>query len=219
MSPGHTSPTHETEYPQPGGYFFVPQDTKEQHKPKNIVITGGPASGKTTAIEHLKRTWPDLEYIDEAATMVLASGFPTPTDEQPWTQGWQNALQAAVAGMQLGLEKVTREYNDEKTIIQDRGLLDGASYLKRGVDELEELVGIDRQEMLSRYHAVIYLGWLTSRKYGNTSNPQRFEDEYRAQQLSEKVRQCWEGHPNLIEVTAQHNRTKAVEKLLPNLLN
>ncbi len=217
MSERHTTKAHINQSPQSSGDFFVPKTKDPTEQQKSIVITGGPSTGKTTALKHLKTKRSDLAYIGEAATMVLSSGFPTPDEERPWTQRWQNSLQIAIAGMQLGLESATHEYASSP-VIQDRGLLDGASYLERGVDEFEELIGIDRQTMLKRYHAVIYLGWLTTRTYSNTNNPQRFEDESRAKHLSEKVRQCWGGHPNLIEIHDQDNRAAKIEKLLPALL-
>lgn len=218
MSERHTSkPAYKPKSPQLSGDFFMPETIKDTPEERSIVITGGPSTGKTTVIKHLKKTRPDLEYIDEAATMVLSSGFPMPSEERPWSQTWQNALQIAVAGMQLGLEATAREYTSTP-IIQDRGLLDGASYLQGGVDEFEELIGMERRDILSRYHTVIYLGWLTARNYADNNNPQRFEDEYRAQRLSEKVRLCWEGHPRLIEITNQNGRASTVSNLLPGLI-
>lgn len=214
----HTSESvHKPESPQRCGDFFMSEYAENSDKNKSIVITGGPSTGKTTAIKHLKYTRPDIEYVDEAATMVLASGFPVPNEKRPWTQTWQNALQIAIAGMQLGLEAASKECA-EAAIVQDRGLLDGASYLEGGVDEFEELMGMDRHEMHKRYHAVIYLGWLTARDYADNSNPQRFEDERRARVLSERVRLCWDGHPQLIEITTQNNRAGVIEDLLPNLI-
>lgn len=45
-------------------------------KHKKIAITGGPNSGKTTALSVLKETFgPQVELVREAATMILAADF------------------------------------------------------------------------------------------------------------------------------------------------
>lgn len=191
-----------------------------QQRPKpvpQIVITGGPASGKTTALEHLRVSYPELEFVEEAATYVLSRGFPLPTDERPWTQEWQNELQIAIASQQLQLEEVaidSAQLNSKSGIVQDRGLLDGAAYLSGGVREFEELAGLDHQEVLNRYDTVIYLGWLSSNSYETDSNPVRFEDEERARVIARTILESWADHPNLIEVTAQQNRAQEVAELV-----
>ncbi|MDR1683865.1 MAG: ATP-binding protein, partial [Elusimicrobiota bacterium] len=44
---------------------------------KKIVLTGGPASGKTTALSILKEEHgTDIEVAIEAATLVYGGGFP-----------------------------------------------------------------------------------------------------------------------------------------------
>lgn len=182
-----------------------------------IVITGGPAAGKTTALEYLRVNHPELEYVEEAATYVLSRGFTLPTEENPWTQEWQNELQIAIASQQLKLESAAvnnARTNFRPAVVQDRGLLDGAAYLSGGVKEFEELTGLVHQEILNRYEAVIYLGWLGSKNYETESNPVRFEDEERARLVARTIYECWADHPNLIEVTAQQNRAQEVANLV-----
>ena len=44
-------------------------------KHKKIAITGGPNSGKTTALSVLKETFgPQVELVREAATMIFSGG-------------------------------------------------------------------------------------------------------------------------------------------------
>ncbi len=182
-----------------------------------IVITGGPASGKTTALEHLRSNYPNLELTDEAATQVLETGFPLPSPDNPWTQEWQNELQLAIASQQLVIETTAIENahaSSRAAIVQDRGLLDGAAYLAGGVKEFEELIGLKHQEVLQRYHTVIYLGWLGSGLYETESNPVRFEDEERARVIACTILEAWSDHPNLIEVTTRHNRAQEVAELV-----
>ncbi len=183
----------------------------------HIVITGGPASGKTTALENLRTNHPELELVEEAATYVLTRGFPLPNEQSPWTQEWQNELQTAIAAKQLELESTAdtqARTNSKLAIVQDRGLLDGAAYLAGGVSEFEQLTGLNHQEILEKYHTVIYLGWLGSKGYETESNPVRFEDKQRAKTIAQTIFECWADHPRLIEVTTQKNRAQQVASLV-----
>lgn len=183
-----------------------------------IVITGGPASGKTTALEYLKVKYPDLYAIDEVGFQVFAAGFPLPSAANPWTQAWQDSFQAAVAAKQLETEAMAQQQTQatlQRAIVQDRGLLDGAGYLAAGVPGLEHLVGNSYHDMLSRYHAVIYL----SGAFENaTNNPYRFEEQTRARTVSRKILKSWRPHPRLTIVRAKHNRHLIVAELIQGVL-
>lgn len=198
-----------------GGFFYT-----QNPKIPQIVITGGPACGKTTGINRLKSKHEDITTISEASTQVLASGFPVPNSERPWTQTWQNALQLAIAGHQLGLELIAQEdakKQKKRAILQDRGLLDGAAYLEGGLAELEGYTGTSTEEMLGRYHTVIFLGSLAS--YDKKNNPHRFEEEARALALSGKTLAAWQDHPRLIELTGIAHRNEEIDEAISQILN
>lgn len=185
-----------------------------------IVITGGPACGKTTVIEHLRKSNPEYTIVEEAATRVLSSGlFSLPSDEQPWTQEWQNALQRAIANEQLELErKSTERLRDpsQVAIVQDRGLADAATYLSGGLAELEELTGHTPKDIMRRYDRVIHLGWVGRDEYLRRvgSNPVRFELPERAQELARISLEIWSEHPNFTTITSIDGRKEEVVELV-----
>jgi predicted ATPase len=190
-----------------GGFFYAERTPTPQ-----IVLTGPPACGKTTTLAQLGKLHPNILTVNEAATQVLKGGFPPVTAERAWSQTWQNALQHAIIGHQLGLEMVAQE--DARTgqnpaILLDRGLVDNAAYLRGGIAELEDYTGIEHQAMLKRYHAVIFLGRL-AQPYETQSNPQRFEDETHAQALAARTLEAWQEHPKLIAITSTDNRANDI---------
>jgi predicted ATPase len=196
-------------------------ETTGQATIPRIVITGGPASGKSTTIDYLKSHHNNLAYVEEAATLVLADGYPLPTADKPWTQSWQNELQIAIAIKQTELEFIAGNHASataKSAIVQDRGLLDGAAYLSGGIREFEQLTGIGFREALDRYHTVIYLGWLGSGTYETKSNPMRFEAADRAQLIEARTMEIWSEHPHFVMVTEQVNRTQRVSEIIQSLI-
>lgn len=217
MKKRHSKLSHSAISPssKDGGFFYA----EDIHTPQ-IVITGGPGCGKSTAVARQMALHGNILTVTEAATQVLRGGFPAITPERPWTQTWQNALQHAIAGHQIGLELLAQEdaqRRQKQSILQDRGLLDGAAYLEGGIAQLEDYLGMDKEQALGRYHTVIYLGSL-ARPYETLSNPHRFEEKARAQALAATVLEAWQDHPNLIEIHNRDNRTEEIDQAVINTL-
>lgn len=168
-----------------------------------IVLTGGPSGGKSTLQREVENNHFDTAYsVPEVATILLSGGFPTPTEQNPWSEQWQRQLQVAIAISQIALEEVStsRAQNEsKKLIVLDRGLLDGAAYLHGGIEELEEITGQNEESMLGRYDTVLHL--TTSAKHGaydKQSNEHRFEEAEVALELDDKIMSVWQKHPNRI---------------------
>jgi hypothetical protein len=133
---------------------------------------------------------------------LLGGGFPAPSKEHGWSYEWQKSFQLAVAATQIALEQVCdlRALNEGKHIIvYDRGLVDGASYLNGGIDELATLTGIAAADMLARYDKVLHLPTGATKgagAYDKHSNPHRFEEADEALKLEYRVREAWNAHAN-----------------------
>jgi predicted ATPase len=170
---------------------------------EKIVLTGGPSGGKSTAIRHLETYHPEIATGPEVATMLLSGGFPAPTEEHPWSYRWQRGLQLAIGSTQLALEQILDERADceyRPAIVYDRGLADGASYLRDGLDELGQLINLPAQDIVGRYGLVIHLvtSAKQSRGYKKDTNPNRFEEAEEAIRLDDRVQEVWASHPNRI---------------------
>jgi predicted ATPase len=177
---------------------------------KKIVLTGGPCSGKTTILQILRTELGDrVVPVPEAATLLLANGFPNPGTHVSWSPQWQAALQAAILPLQMALEDAYTLVALEKSkelIVCDRGALDGAAYTPGGVDEFCRQHNLDIDRVLARYEAVIHLESLASaapEKYGSDGNLSRFESLAEAQRLEHATRSIWGRHPRHLVIAGR----------------
>jgi len=168
---------------------------------KKIVITGGPCAGKTSALEALKQKFGDqILVVPEAATILLAGGFPTPGKDIEWSLDWQDAFQAAVTKLQHSLERsyqLIAKQRNIKLLICDRGILDGAAYTPGGRKEFVRRYEVDEESTAKSYFAVIHLESLATAQphlYGQGNNEHRFESLEEAQALELRTREAWSKH-------------------------
>lgn len=188
---------------------------------KMIVITGGPCAGKSTIIDRLKQDFSAYHFIPEVATMLLESkAYPMP---DPWTQEWQDGFQEKIVTTQLLLEKTTLSLSENKFIILDRGVLDGAAYMEGGVKEFCNRFNLTEKEVLDRYHSVIHLESLSTmspKMYEELlkTNKQRFETLEQAQHRERMTQEAWKNHPKRYIVSNEIEMSyKSICSLIPNL--
>ena len=171
-----------------------------------IVLTGGPAAGKTTLISRiLKEFTPEdgwkVIMIPETATELI-SGFgigPFP--------GCMSMLdfQYFVIEDQLHKErlalKAAEAVPEEKVlIIYDRALFDDKAYISDG--EFRTVLahfGKTEEEILAGYDAVLHLvscakGAEFAYNYGNAA---RYETVEQARAIDDKTIRAWSAHPSL----------------------
>jgi len=169
---------------------------------RTIVITGGPCSGKTTALAWLRS---DLEsrgykslFVPEVATELIEGGV------APWTCRSYDEFQRSVFEMQLSKEDAFRHaaerMDDSKVIIiQDRGVMDNKGYMTpEGFDGLLEELGMSEQQIYARYDAVFHLvstakGALQA--YTLENNATRKETPEQAASVDDRLIAAWSGHP------------------------
>ena len=169
-----------------------------------IVITGGPCSGKTTALEWLRR---DLEarghqviFIPEVATELITGGV------APWTCASYDDFQKAVFEMQLSkedafLHAAQRMDADEIVVILDRGVMDNGGYMSpECLQETLSEYGLTRETAFARYDVVFHL--VTAAKgavgaYTLDNNATRKETPEEAALVDDRLIAAWSGHPRL----------------------
>lgn len=167
---------------------------------QKIVLTGGPSGGKSTLQRAIASRIPEAYCAPEVATLLLSGGYPAPNEAHPWTEAWQRTFQVSVAAVQQCIEQTSlnRAVREQKRLlVLDRGLLDGAAYLPKGVRELEKVTGESEQSMLRRYDLVLHLS--SSAVYGaydKQSNPYRLEEAAEAIRLENHTLAAWQNHPN-----------------------
>jgi len=151
---------------------------------RKIVLTGGPGAGKTVITRALIEQFPDrYVLVPEAATAVY-SRLNTRWDKLD------------LAGR--------RHVQRLKTLLLDRGTIDGAAYWPDGADAY----WIDLQTTLSaelrRYDTVLWLETAAALGIydGDASNAVRFEDAAGAVASGHQLLRLWQDHPRLHHVGA-----------------
>lgn len=162
-----------------------------------IVLTGPPCSGKTTIIEKVKRERLDIHCVPEMASIIISQFGITPSQDQVKSRRFQRAIYRA----QRIFEATSTQFaiaEGKSAILLDRGVIDGAAYMKGGLEELEKLFKTTREAEYGQYDAVFCLSLPTKDIYeaNRANNPARSEDYDTALELSQKLLFAWLHHPN-----------------------
>lgn len=177
-------------------------------KRRRIVLTGGPGGGKTTAADLLRRELGSrIVVVPEAATILFAGGFPRSSQLDA-----NRAAQSAIFHVQRNLEDVQSSLYPDRTLLCDRGTVDGAAYWPDGHDTFFRLQGTSLEAELSRYDAVVFFE--TAAVAGLSiegGNPVRCETLTQAVELDHRLRALWSKHPRFTFVP--HTRS-FLEKIM-----
>lgn len=162
-----------------------------------IVLTGGPGGGKTTAADLFRREIGErVVIVPEAATILFQGGFPR--SRQPHAL---RSAQTAIFHVQRRLEDVQAALFPGRTLLCDRGTVDGAVYWPGRAEDYFSAVDTTLQTELARYDAVIFF---ETAACGGVSieggNPIRTETIEEAVELDAKLRALWSQHPRFILV-------------------
>ena len=159
---------------------------------KKIALTGGPNSGKTTALTILKETFgPQVEVVREAATLIFSGGFPRTDNSIPHIEAAQKIIFVTTKEM----EALAEEYSHADLIVCDRGTVDAAVYWPNGVEDFFRVMGTRLEAELARYDAVLHLSPPTNPAFYQSTHV-RTESLEEAFKIDEKILKIWEKHPN-----------------------
>ncbi len=185
-----------------------------------IVLTGGPCSGKSSAVVYLKKPLEDMGYhvlvMPETATDLISNGI------SPVTCGTMDIYEKLQMDVQIAKEKAYAEAAESISgtltkpvlILYDRGMMDNKAYIEDDLFAryLGEL-GYTEAECLSWYDAVFHL--TTAAKgaedaYTRSNNQARMETVEEAVAVDDDTLHAWEDHPCR---TIIDNSTGFAEKL------
>lgn len=159
---------------------------------RRIALTGGPGGGKTTAADLLRRELGSrVVIVPEAATILFAGGFPRSEHADA-----NRAAQSAIFHVQRNLEDVQSALYPERTLLCDRGTVDGGAYWHNGQESFFQAQGTTLDAELSRYDAVVFFE--TAAVAGLSiegGNPVRCESLQQAVDLDGRLRTLWSRHP------------------------
>ena len=167
---------------------------KTRHS-RRIVVTGGPGAGKTTAVDFFRREIGDgVVIVPEAATILFQGGFPRA--RQPIAL---RLIQTAIFQMQRKLEDVQAALYPNRTLLCDRGTVDGAAYWPGSANAYFAALKTTLAAELNRYETVIFFE--TAAVAGSSiegGNPIRNESLAEAVALDARLRALWSRHPRFI---------------------
>jgi predicted ATPase len=169
---------------------------------RRIVLTGGPGAGKTTIAFHLAAAHPgEFMAVPEAATQVY-SALQTRWDRLDM-DGRRDA-QRRIYRLQLEQEQLHADASHGRTLLLDRGTVDGSAYWPDGPNDYWRAVGSSRETELSRYDCVV---WMESCAAvgaydGAASNACRHESADEAIKTGERLARVWADHPRFHRVAA-----------------
>ena len=169
---------------------------------KRIVVTGGPGSGKTVITEALAQSDSDrFAFVPEAATQVYTL---LQTRWDKLDHEGRRDVQRRIYRLQREQEERAARENPTKTLLLDRGTIDGAAYWPEGAEDYWRDLGTTHAAELARYDAVILLDTcaVLGLYDGDSSNFCRFEDPQAAIASSELLKRLWSDHPRVRNVDA-----------------
>lgn len=175
------------------------QARRTPERPRNgrhrkVVLTGGPAAGKTAIADVLRRHLEgEIAVVPESASILFAGGFPRPTDV-----AGRRLVQKAVFSVQRELEEIYSLTHAQCPHILDRGSLDGAAYWPGGLDRFLGAMGTTLESEYRRYDAVIFLQSAAhgDEGYSTSENPHRIETPAQARLLDQRLATIWSNHPH-----------------------
>ena len=170
------------------------------HKPRRVVLTGGPGAGKTALLELIRQSFcSHVKVLPEAAGVVFGGGFPREDD-----QTCRRAAQRAIFYVQRELENAADSHNPA-IVLCDRGTVDGLAYWPGPADEYWSCLGTTLETELGRYDAVIHLRTPPAEQGYNNQNPLRTENATAAADIDARILRAWERHPRrfVVESSAE----------------
>lgn len=189
---------------------------------KKIVLTGGPAGGKTTLTSRLVKELSSIGYrvliVPEAATELIS---------QFGIKPFGNCLsmfdfQYFVVSSQLHKEKMAFEAaqlvpEDKVLIICDRGVMDDRAYVtQKEFTQVISRFDLTEKEILESYDAVIHL--VSSSKGAefayNYDNAARYETLEQAREKEDATLLCWRNHKHRVLIGNSYNFENKIRKAM-----
>ena len=172
----------------------------------NIVLTGGPCAGKTTALAKITQYFTYRGFAvytqPEAATLFNQSGVNFLTEDKELFFESEKQLLSFQLHTEECFRKMAEKAGKPAIIVYDRGIMDIAAYMNKDTwQALLDEMGLNEVDVRDkRYDVVLHL--CTAAKgaekfYTCENNSSRTENLDQARALDDKIITAWTGHPRL----------------------
>jgi len=188
-------------------------------KQLQVVVTGGPGGGKTTALDLFRRELSDkITVVPEAATMIFSGGITRSDDMQVCKM-----VQKTIFQLQKNMEDIHKSEFPDRLLVCDRGTLDGLAYWPDTESDFFKSVDSTFEQEIARYDAVIFFESAAATGHDITSNnPVRNESSEKAAELDKKLQKIWSKHPEYYFVASSDSFVRKIMfgiMTLENVLN
>jgi predicted ATPase len=162
-------------------------------KQLQVVVTGGPGGGKTTALDLFRRELGHkIAVVPEAATLLFSGGITRSDNDQTLRM-----IQKTIFQLQKNLEEIHKKQFPDRLLVCDRGSLDGLAYWPGTEGDFFKDVNSTFDHEIARYDAVIFFESAAATGHDiSSNNPVRNESSEQAVQLDEKLQKIWSRHPH-----------------------
>ena len=185
---------------------------------KKIVLTGGPGAGKSVIADEIVRRNSRFILVPEAATQVYTQ-LGTTWDRLDLAN--RKEAQRMIYRLQLQQEHRFAIDHPDKTLLLDRGTIDGAAYWPDGPDAYWADLHSSLERELLRYDQIIWLETAAALGMydGAASNTVRFEDAGAAIESGKRLLGLYQSHSNLKHVGAFVELEDKIRAVLESLRN
>ncbi len=186
----------------------MPKLKTSKQEIRKIALTGGPGGGKSTAAKLFQLEYKDfISLVPEVATMLFRGGFPRV--DSPLVL---ESIQKSIFHVQMNLEDTYATLYPHHTLLCDRGTVDGGAYWPMGAEDFYKTMNTNLSDELSRYDAVIFFETAAAGGMAiDLGNPIRTEDQRKAIEIDQRLRDLWSKHPNFVHVK---NETSFLQKIM-----
>lgn len=188
----------------------------------HLVLTGGPCSGKTTAIATIEKELSARGYyvliVPETATELISNGI-RPFGNCLDSLSFQKIVFEKQSHKEtLYLEVAKKIPADKIVILYDRGLMESKTYMSmEDFNKLLEFFKTDEISVKDRYDAVFHLVTAADgaeKYYTLENNLARTETPEQARSLDRKGIENWTGHPHLRVIDNSTNFSQKISRLM-----
>ena len=171
-----------------------------------IVLTGGPAAGKTTLISRILKEfkqddgWRVITIPETATDLITGFGIKPFGNCLSMLEFQDYVVADQLHKEKLALKAAEAVPDPKVLVVYDRAILDDKAYITD--EEFEQVIskfGLDTQTAMAKYDAVIHL--VTCAKGAefayNLGNAARTESLEHAVEMDDRTLRAWSTHPNL----------------------